>query len=43
MRKLMIPLIAAGALAVAGCASNYGGEGALAGGAPGSARRLAAT
>lgn len=35
MRKLMIPLIAAGALAMAGCASNYGGEGALAGGALG--------
>lgn len=35
MRKLIIPLLAAGALSVAGCASNYAGEGALAGGALG--------
>ena len=35
MRKLMLPIIAASALAIAGCASNYAGEGALAGGALG--------
>ena len=35
MRKLILPILAAGALGVAGCASNYGGEGALAGGAVG--------
>lgn len=35
MRSLSIPLIAAGALALSGCASNYGGEGALAGGVAG--------
>lgn len=34
-RLIMLPLIAAAALGVAGCASNYGGEGALAGGALG--------
>ncbi|MGO4166864.1 YgdI/YgdR family lipoprotein [Novosphingobium sp. PhB57] len=32
---LILPILAAGALGVAGCASNYGGEGALAGGALG--------
>ncbi|SFF94194.1 YMGG-like Gly-zipper [Novosphingobium sp. CF614] len=35
MRKLILPLFMAGALGMAGCASNYGGEGALAGGALG--------
>jgi hypothetical protein len=35
MRKIIIPIIAAGALGLSGCASNYGGEGALAGGALG--------
>ena len=35
MRKLVLPIIAAGALSLGGCASNYGGEGALAGGAVG--------
>lgn len=35
MRMLILPILAAGALGVAGCASNYGGEGALAGGALG--------
>jgi len=35
MRKLVIPLIAASALTLGGCASNYGGEGALAGGVAG--------
>ncbi len=35
MRKFILPLIAAGAFSVAGCASNYTGEGALAGGALG--------
>ncbi len=35
MRKFMIPIVAAAALGMAGCASNYGGEGALAGGALG--------
>ncbi|WP_395394858.1 hypothetical protein WBP07_05980 [Novosphingobium sp. BL-8A] len=35
MRKFMIPIVAATALGMAGCASNYGGEGALAGGALG--------
>ena len=35
MRKFILPLIAAGALGLAGCASNYTGEGALAGGALG--------
>lgn len=32
MRKIILPAIAASALALGGCASNYGGEGALAGG-----------
>lgn len=35
MRSLILPVMAAGALALGGCASNYGGEGALAGGALG--------
>lgn len=35
MRKLILPIIAAGALGLGGCASNYAGEGALAGGALG--------
>jgi hypothetical protein len=35
MRKLIVPTLAAGALALGGCASNYSGEGALAGGALG--------
>jgi hypothetical protein len=32
MRSLVLPVMAAGALALGGCASNYAGEGALAGG-----------
>jgi hypothetical protein len=32
MRALILPVLAAGALALGGCASNYAGEGALAGG-----------
>jgi hypothetical protein len=32
MRSLILPVMAAGALALGGCASNYAGEGALAGG-----------
>ncbi|KPH61475.1 glycine zipper domain-containing protein [Novosphingobium aerophilum] len=35
MRKLILPILAAGAFSIAGCASNYAGEGALAGGALG--------
>lgn len=35
MRSLILPMMAAGALALGGCASNYAGEGALAGGALG--------
>lgn len=35
MRSLILPVMAAGALALGGCASNYAGEGALAGGALG--------
>lgn len=35
MRSLIIPVAMAGALALGGCASNYAGEGALAGGALG--------
>lgn len=35
MRSILIPCMFAGALALGGCASNYGGEGALAGGAVG--------
>ena len=35
MRKMILPILAAGAVSLAGCASNYTGEGALAGGALG--------
>lgn len=35
MRTFILPVMAAGALALGGCASNYAGEGALAGGALG--------
>jgi len=35
MKRFVIPAIFAGALALGGCASNYAGEGALAGGALG--------
>lgn len=35
MRKFILPTLAFGAFALAGCASNYTGEGALAGGAVG--------
>lgn len=35
MRKFILPILVAGAFSMAGCASNYGGEGALAGGALG--------
>lgn len=35
MRKLFLPVAALAALSLAGCASNYTGEGALAGGALG--------
>lgn len=35
MRSLLIPVAMAGALALGGCASNYAGEGALAGGVAG--------
>lgn len=35
MRKFILPVLAIGALSLGGCASNYGGEGALAGGALG--------
>lgn len=35
MRKFILPVLALGAFSVAGCASNYAGEGALAGGALG--------
>jgi hypothetical protein len=35
MRKAILPIIAASALAVGGCAENYAAEGALAGGALG--------
>lgn len=31
MRKMMVPFMAAALAATGGCASNYGGEGALAG------------
>lgn len=34
-RKMLIPVVAAGALALTGCAGNYAGEGALAGAAGG--------
>jgi hypothetical protein len=35
MRSIIIPCLFAGALALGGCSTNYGGEGALAGGAVG--------
>ena len=35
MRKMILVAATAGAMALAGCASNYAGEGALAGGAVG--------
>lgn len=35
MRKFILPVIAAGALGLGGCASNYAGEGALGGAALG--------
>lgn len=35
MRSVILPCLVAGALALGGCASNYAGEGALAGGAVG--------
>lgn len=35
MRRMIMAATAAGALALAGCAGNYAGEGALAGGAVG--------
>jgi len=35
MRKIILMAAAAGALSLGGCASNYAGEGALAGGALG--------
>ena len=35
MRSVIMPCLLAGALALGGCASNYGGEGALVGGAAG--------
>jgi hypothetical protein len=35
MRKFILPILAAGAFSMAGCASNYGGEGALGGAALG--------
>jgi len=35
MRRIVIPIVAASALALGGCASNYGGEGAIAGGVAG--------
>ena len=35
MRKFILPVIAAAAIGLGGCASNYSGEGALAGGALG--------
>lgn len=35
MRRILLPVMAASALALGGCASNYGGEGALAGGVAG--------
>ncbi|MFC0203122.1 hypothetical protein [Novosphingobium soli] len=35
MRKIILPLLAVGAFSMAGCAGNYAGEGALAGGALG--------
>lgn len=35
MRRVIIPCMLAGALALGGCSTNYAGEGALAGGAAG--------
>ncbi|MEO0033269.1 MAG: hypothetical protein RIS94_3027 [Pseudomonadota bacterium] len=35
MRGFLVPVMAGAALSLAGCASNYAGEGALAGGAAG--------
>jgi len=35
LSRIFLPVAAAGALALTGCASNYAGEGALAGGAAG--------
>ncbi|MBC2664704.1 hypothetical protein H7F51_04135 [Novosphingobium flavum] len=35
LARFLVPLAAAGALALGGCASNYAGEGALAGAAGG--------
>lgn len=35
MRKIFLPVAAAGALAIGGCSGNYAGEGALAGAAVG--------
>ncbi|MEZ5737399.1 MAG: glycine zipper domain-containing protein [Novosphingobium sp.] len=35
MRKIVLSAIAAGSLSLGGCATNYSGEGALAGGAVG--------
>lgn len=35
MRKLIVSVLALGAFSLAGCVSNYGGEGAVAGGAVG--------
>ena len=37
LSKIFLPVAAAGALAFAGCAGNYAGEGALAGAAGGAA------
>lgn len=41
MRTFIFPVLAAGVLALGGCASNYAGEGALAGGALGAGIGLA--
>ena len=35
MRRIFLSVVAAGSLALGGCATNYSGEGALAGGAVG--------
>ncbi|MEZ5737398.1 MAG: glycine zipper domain-containing protein [Novosphingobium sp.] len=35
MRSIILPALVAGTMALGGCASNYAGEGALAGGALG--------
>lgn len=37
LSKIFLPVVAAGALALTGCAGNYAGEGALAGAAGGAA------